>query len=49
MFQTLSHAQTSKIMWVALITDFIMVFAPIGVVLAIVHLSSVRSKIDKFI
>jgi Na+-driven multidrug efflux pump len=33
---------TSKIMWVVLIAGFLVVFAPIAFVLAVVYLSSVR-------
>ena len=42
-------AGLTKNMWVALIAGFIVVFAPIGLVLAIVYLSSVRPKIIKFV
>ena len=38
-------AGMSKTMWVALIAGFIVVFAPIGFVLAIVYLTSVRPKL----
>jgi Protein of unknown function (DUF2516) len=42
-------AGLSKNMWVALIAGFIVVFAPVAFVLAIVYLSSVRPKVVKFI
>jgi hypothetical protein len=42
-------AGTSKVMWVALIAGFIVVFAPVGLILAIVYLSSVRPRLMKVI
>jgi hypothetical protein len=38
-------AGLSKTMWVALIAGFIVVFAPVALVLAIVYLASVRPKL----
>ena len=38
-------AGVSKTMWVVLIATFIVLFAPIAVVLSIVYLSSVRQKL----
>lgn len=40
-------AGMSKIMWVILIAAFIILFAPVGFVLSIVYLSSVRPKLIK--
>jgi len=38
-------AGMSKLMWVVLIAVFIVVFAPVAVVLSVVYLASVRSKL----
>jgi hypothetical protein len=40
-------AGMSKFMWVVLIAVFIVVFAPVAVVLSVVYLASVRSKLVK--
>jgi hypothetical protein len=40
-------AGMSKLMWVVLIAGFIVVFAPVAVVLSVVYLASVRSKLVK--
>lgn len=40
-------AGMSKIMWVVLIAAFIVLFAPVALVLSIVYLSSVRPKLIK--
>ena len=40
-------AGMSKIMWVVLIAAFIVLFAPVALVLSIVYLSSVRPKLVK--
>jgi heme/copper-type cytochrome/quinol oxidase subunit 2 len=40
-------AGMSKLMWVVLIAVFIVVFAPVALVLSVVYLSSVRPKLTK--
>ena len=42
-------AGLSKLTWLVLIVVFIVVFAPIAVVLSIVYLSSVRPKLVKLV
>jgi hypothetical protein len=42
-------AGTSKVMWVALIAGFIVLLAPVGLILAIVYLSSVRPRLMKVV
>jgi len=44
-----ASAGTSKVMWVALIAGFIVVFTPVGLILAIVYLSSVRPRLMKVV
>jgi hypothetical protein len=42
-------AGMSKIMWVVLIAVFIVLFAPVALVLSVVYLSSVRPKLVRVI
>jgi hypothetical protein len=42
-------AGMSKTMWVTLIAVFILVFAPVGFVLALFYLISVRPKVRKLV
>lgn len=44
-----ASAGTSKGLWVALIAGFLVVVAPVGLILAIVYLSSVRPRLLKVI
>jgi hypothetical protein len=41
-------AGISKVMWVVLIATFIVVFAPVALILSVVYLSSVRPRINKY-
>ncbi len=41
------RAGQSKMMWVVLITVFIVLFAPVALVLSVVYFSSIRGKLIK--
>ncbi len=44
-----TRAGTSKVMWLILIAGFTVVFAPIGIILSIAYLSSVRRRVNLFV
>ena len=44
-----TRAGSSKVMWLVLIVGFTVIIAPIGVIMSITYLSSVRRRVNRFV